>query len=134
SSTSSSCQPKRSASAVTAASSGRSRCTQVRPSASTSAGSARRGSSSGSERPRVRRIRGRLGMGTERILGRRHHSRILAAVGLPSRLGRVSRAPFLIDDGVVFLNHGSYGACPEPVFAEYQRWQRELEREPVDFL
>ena len=41
---------------------------------------------------------------------------------------------FLLDDGVVFLNHGSYGACPEPVFAEYQRWQRELEREPVDFL
>jgi isopenicillin-N epimerase len=44
------------------------------------------------------------------------------------------RERFLIDDGVVFLNHGSYGACPEPVFAEYQRWQRELEREPVDFL
>jgi isopenicillin-N epimerase len=46
----------------------------------------------------------------------------------------LARAPFLIDDGVVFLNHGSYGACPEPVLAEYQRWQRELEREPVDFL
>ncbi len=41
---------------------------------------------------------------------------------------------FLLDDDVVFLNHGSYGACPEPVFREYQRWQRELEREPVDFL
>src|SRR4051812_2683153 len=73
-------------------------------------------------------------MGTERILGRGHHSRILASGGLPSSLARMGRAPFLIDDGVVFLNHGSYGACPEPVFAEYQRWQRELEREPVDFL
>ena len=46
----------------------------------------------------------------------------------------MARTPFLLDDGVVFLNHGSFGACPEPVFAEYQRWQRELEREPVDFI
>ena len=35
---------------------------------------------------------------------------------------------------VVFLNHGSFGACPRPVFAEYQRLQLELEREPVEFL
>jgi isopenicillin-N epimerase len=41
---------------------------------------------------------------------------------------------FLLDPGVVYLNHGSYGACPRPVFEAYQRWQRELEREPVEFL
>lgn len=41
---------------------------------------------------------------------------------------------FLLDPGVVYLNHGSYGACPRPVFDVYQGWQRELEREPVDFL
>jgi isopenicillin-N epimerase len=41
---------------------------------------------------------------------------------------------FLLDPGVVFLNHGSFGACPRPVFDEYQRWQRELERQPVEFL
>ena len=43
-------------------------------------------------------------------------------------------AQFLLDRAVTFLNHGSYGACPRPVFAEYQRWQLQLERQPVAFL
>ena len=41
---------------------------------------------------------------------------------------------FLLDPDVAYLNHGSFGACPRPVFERYQKWQRELEREPVDFL
>ncbi|MGB3337936.1 MAG: aminotransferase class V-fold PLP-dependent enzyme [Devosia sp.] len=41
---------------------------------------------------------------------------------------------FLIREDVVFLNHGSFGACPRPVFAAYQQWQLELERQPVEFL
>jgi isopenicillin-N epimerase len=41
---------------------------------------------------------------------------------------------FLLRDDVVFLNHGSFGACPRPVFETYQRWQLELERQPVEFL
>ncbi len=41
---------------------------------------------------------------------------------------------FLLDPGVVFLNHGSFGACPRPVFEEYQRFQRRLEYQPVLFL
>jgi isopenicillin-N epimerase len=41
---------------------------------------------------------------------------------------------FLLDPDVTFLNHGSFGACPRPVFEEYQRWQLRLERQPVAFL
>ena len=44
------------------------------------------------------------------------------------------RDGFLLDPDVVYLNHGGYGACPIPVFDEYQRWQRELERQPTDFF
>ncbi len=41
---------------------------------------------------------------------------------------------FLLRPDITFLNHGSFGACPRPVFETYQRWQRELEAEPVEFL
>jgi isopenicillin-N epimerase len=44
------------------------------------------------------------------------------------------RELFLLDPNVVFLNHGSFGACPKPVFETYQQWQLELERQPVEFL
>jgi isopenicillin-N epimerase len=41
---------------------------------------------------------------------------------------------FLLRPDVTFLNHGSYGACPRPVFEQYQRWQTQLESQPVAFL
>jgi len=44
------------------------------------------------------------------------------------------RGEFLLDPDVVFLNHGSFGACPRPVFDAWQAWQREMERQPVQFL
>lgn len=44
------------------------------------------------------------------------------------------RKLFLLRPDVVFLNHGSFGACPRPVFEVYQNWQLELERQPVEFL
>jgi isopenicillin-N epimerase len=44
------------------------------------------------------------------------------------------KSEFLLDSEVIFLNHGSFGACPRPVFEAYQKWQRELERQPVEFL
>lgn len=44
------------------------------------------------------------------------------------------RSQFLLRPDVTFLNHGSFGACPAEVFDSYQRWQRELESEPVEFI
>jgi len=41
---------------------------------------------------------------------------------------------FLLSKDVIFLNHGSFGSCPRPVFETYQKWQLELERQPVAFL
>jgi isopenicillin-N epimerase len=44
------------------------------------------------------------------------------------------REEFLLDPAVTFLSHGTFGACPRPVFERYQARQLELEREPVDFI
>ena len=44
------------------------------------------------------------------------------------------RQYFLLDPTIAFLNHGSYGACPSPVLDIVQAWQRQLEREPVQFV
>jgi len=41
---------------------------------------------------------------------------------------------FLLDNTITYLNHGSFGACPKPVFDDYQQWQRKLEFEPVQFI
>ncbi len=41
---------------------------------------------------------------------------------------------FLLDPEVTFLNHGSFGATPKPVFEAYQNWQLRLEQQPVLFL
>jgi isopenicillin-N epimerase len=44
------------------------------------------------------------------------------------------KSEFLLDNTITFLNHGSFGACPKSVFEEFQRFQLELENEPVQFI
>lgn len=44
------------------------------------------------------------------------------------------RSLFLLDPSVTYLNFGAFGACAKPVFDDYQRWQRELESEPTQFI
>ena len=41
---------------------------------------------------------------------------------------------FMLDPDVTYLNHGSFGACPEPIFNSLIKWQKKLEREPVKHL
>jgi isopenicillin-N epimerase len=41
---------------------------------------------------------------------------------------------FLLNPNITFLNFGSFGASPKPVFDDYQKWQRELEYSPVQFI
>ena len=44
------------------------------------------------------------------------------------------KSEFLLDKTITFLNHGSFGACPKTIFEEFQRFQLELESEPVQFI
>lgn len=44
------------------------------------------------------------------------------------------RSQFLLRDDVTFLNFGSFGACPKPIFTRYQQYQLEYEAEPVQFV
>lgn len=41
---------------------------------------------------------------------------------------------FLLNPEITFLNFGSFGATPKPIFETYQAIQRELELEPVQFI
>lgn len=41
---------------------------------------------------------------------------------------------WLLDPGVVYLNHGSFGACPRAVMEYRARLLLEVEAEPMDFL
>ena len=34
---------------------------------------------------------------------------------------------FQLDPEYKYLNHGSFGACPLPIFKEREKWQKELD-------
>jgi isopenicillin-N epimerase len=41
---------------------------------------------------------------------------------------------FLLDSEITYLNFGSFGACPRPIFEDYIQWQYLLEKDPVHFI
>lgn len=41
---------------------------------------------------------------------------------------------WLLDPSTIFLNHGSFGSCPEPVMAAQSELRRHIERDPVHFF
>jgi isopenicillin-N epimerase len=51
-----------------------------------------------------------------------------------ARRGSIDRSPWRLDPEISFLNHGSFGACPEPVLAAQRAWRDRMEQEPVRFL
>lgn len=44
------------------------------------------------------------------------------------------KSHFLLDPAITFLNHGSFGATPQPVFEAKVNLQREMEADPVHFI
>jgi len=39
-----------------------------------------------------------------------------------------------LDPDVIFLNHGSFGACPRQILEIQSEWRQKLERQPLQFL
>ena len=66
----------------------------------------------------------------ESLLLKAEYPRLTTRLGPDGSL----RSLFLLDPTITYLNHAAYGATPRPVFESFQRWQLELERQPVDFL
>jgi isopenicillin-N epimerase len=51
-----------------------------------------------------------------------------------TRYGHHLREHFLLDNRLVFLNHGSFGACPKVVLKAQSEYRERLERDPVTFM
>ena len=50
------------------------------------------------------------------------------------KFGRSLRPMFALEHGAVFLNHGSFGACPREVIAEQDRLRAAMESQPDRFF
>ena len=47
---------------------------------------------------------------------------------------RLIKEQFQLDPKFTYLNHGSFGACPHPIFNERAKLQKEIENQPVSFV
>ena len=47
---------------------------------------------------------------------------------------RLLKKYFQLDPKYSYLNHGSFGACPLPIFNERSKFQKEIEFQPVSFV
>ncbi|MCA9519285.1 MAG: aminotransferase class V-fold PLP-dependent enzyme, partial [Myxococcales bacterium] len=48
--------------------------------------------------------------------------------------GQESDVRFMLDEGMSYLNHGSFGACVEPAWRAQTALREQLERQPVRFM
>lgn len=53
---------------------------------------------------------------------------------VPNTFGSAVRKEWLLQPGISFLNHGSFGATPRLVLAAQAKWRRRMERQPVQFM
>lgn len=51
-----------------------------------------------------------------------------------SKFGRHLRPLWHLDPDGIFLNHGSFGACPKEVLAAQSQWRETMERQPDQFF
>lgn len=58
----------------------------------------------------------------------------LAMTTAPSAFGTDLRPLFVLEDGSVHLNHGSYGATPRAVLEAQSAWRERMEAEPSRFM
>ena len=56
-------------------------------------------------------------------------------IALPPKPLRTNlRSEWMLEDRIVFLNHGSFGAVPRVVFEKQTEWRRRIEAEPIELL
>src|SRR5262245_5531812 len=62
------------------------------------------------------------------------HGRSVLASNLKPPVPSPFRQHWALAPGLVFLNHGAFGACPIPVLKVQEELRREMEASPVQFL